>query len=234
MGTIPADHAVEIRCTRAPRAIRSDRRIARPPGRWRRTAEKASGRAGDKSAQASLVDTHIGRIRKKVGEGAGPFGMIPVTGMAGAAMEDVPGTKPRTTFPNLSTRSKPISASTRSIGCAQNSARPAARWGKFQRARAGLSPVDHCELGAKPRRGTILGKPRAWCRTHFNRVIHGTKPGGAPPARFTGGSPGLPSPTQAGVTGLRVPGIPQGNQNPAAVFDQMSEAQLRRSQSQPT
>ena len=38
---------------------------------------KATGRAGEKSAQAGLVDTHVGRIRTKVDEGAGPFGDVP-------------------------------------------------------------------------------------------------------------------------------------------------------------
>ena len=222
MGTIPTDHRVKYDAQGRPERYEV---IAGSPTarKMAAAAEKASGRAGDKSAQASLVDTHIGRIRKKVGEGAGPFGMIPVTGMAGAAMEDVPGTKAHDV-------SKLVDSLKANIGFdALNRMRANSPTG------GALGQVSERELGFL--QSTIASLEQSQgeeqflenlglVQNAFNRVIHGTKPGGAPPARFTGGSPGLPSPTQAGVTGLRVPGIPQGNQNPAAVFDRMSIADL--------
>ena len=222
MGSIPVDHKVVY--DEQGRPSRYEVIPGSPTARkMAAAAEKATGRAGDKSAQASLVDTHIGRIRKKVGEGAGPFGLIPVTGMAGAAMEDVPGTKAHDV-------SKLVDSLKANIGFdALNRMRANSPTG------GALGQVSERELGFL--QSTIASLEQSQgeeqflenlglVQNAFNRVIHGTKPGGAPPARFTGGSPGLPSPTQAGVSGLRVPGIPQGNQNPAAVFDQMSEAQL--------
>ena len=222
MGTIPSDHKVVYDDQGRPS------RYQVIPGsptarKMAAAAEKASGRAGDKSAQASLVDTHVDRIRKKVGEGAGPFGLIPVTGMAGAAMEDIPGTKSHDV-------SKLVDSLKANIGFdALNRMRANSPTG------GALGQVSERELGFL--QSTIASLEQSQgeeqflenlglVQNAFNRVIHGTKPGGAPPARFTGGSPGLPGPTQAGVTGLRVPGIPKGNQNPAAVFDRMSEAQL--------
>ena len=90
MGSIPVDHKVVYDAQGRPERYEV---IAGSPTARKIAAgqAKATGRAGEKAAQANLVDTHIGRIRTKVDEGAGPFGMLPVTGMAGAAMEGIPG-----------------------------------------------------------------------------------------------------------------------------------------------
>ena len=251
MGGIPTDHRVVYDAQGRPERYEV---IAGSPTARKIAAGKAkeTGRAGDKSAQASLVDTHVDRIRKKVGEGAGPFGMIPVTGMVGAAMEDIPGTKSHDV-------SKLVDSLKANIGFdALNRMRANSPTG------GALGSVSERELGFLQSTIASLEQSQgeeqflenlALVQNAFNRVIHGTAPGGAPPARFTGGSPGLPSPTvnaggfnaptipsggprtmmegdyrsapaQAGVAGLRAPGIPQGSMPPAAVFDQMSEAQL--------
>ena len=183
MGSIPVDHKVIYDDQGRPS------RYQVIPGsptarKMAAAAEKASGRAGDKSAQASLVDTHIGRIRKKVGEGAGPFGLIPVTGMAGAAMEDIPGTKSHDV-------SKLVDSLKANIGFdALNRMRANSPTG------GALGQVSERELGFL--QSTIASLEQSQgeeqflenlglVQNAFNRVIHGTKPGGAPPARFTGG-----------------------------------------------
>ena len=158
MGTIPTDHRVKYDAQGRPE--RYEVIEGSPTARkMAAAAEKASGRAGDKSAQASLVDTHVDRIRKKVGEGAGPFGLIPVTGMAGAAMEDIPGTKSHDVSKLVDSLKANIGFNT--LNRMRQNSPTGGALGQCQRARAGLSPVDNRELGAEPRRGTILGKPRA-------------------------------------------------------------------------
>ena len=92
MGTIPTDHRVVY--DERGRLSRYEVIPGSPTARKMQEAEaKATGRQEEKTAQADLVGTHIARIREKIAKGAGPFGMIPLTGMAGAAMEHMPGTK---------------------------------------------------------------------------------------------------------------------------------------------
>ena len=190
-------------------------------------AAKASGRAGDKSAQASLVDTHIGRIRKKVGEGRRPVRDDP-------RYRHGRGGNGRRSRHEGARRFQTcrLAQSQYRLRRAESDAREFSPTGgalgaSFSERELGFLQSTIASLEQSQSEEQFL-ENLTLVQNAFNRVIHGTKPGGAPPARFTGGSPGLPGPTQAGVTGLRVPGIPQGNRNPAAVFDRMSIADLDR------
>ena len=252
MGNIPTDHRVVYDDQSRP--SRYEVIPGSPTARKIAAGQaKAAGRQGDRAAQASLVDTHIGRIRQKVEKGSGPFGMIPVTGLAGSALEDVPGSAAHDV-------SKLVDSLKANVGFdALNRMRAnsptGGALGQVSERELGFLQSTIASLEQSQSEGQFL-ENLSLVKNAFNRVIHGTEPGGAPPARFTGGSPGLPSPTvnaggftaptipsgggrrtmmhgdygsapaQAGVTGLRAPGVPQGNMNPAAVFDGMSEAQL--------